>query len=241
MPEEEEEEEEEEDKKGEESGAGPINRMNEHPKGKELPPPLSMTSSDMPTLASASDTSLSGATGLGSSYSTPTTTTKMTTPTLPGVGGMAAGGGRRSSQHAALQNQGSADSWVWERRRSKRKRPSIHSTGSRRFSSASTRSEGEGGDGMRRDSGAAASRNGLLIASKGASATSFVGSDEEAGRPEWALDQIELSDSDSDLEFFDAKGELSRRCVGGTEERKVERRGREEREGGSKERGGRER
>ena len=30
--------------------------------------------------------------------------------------------------------------------------------------------------------------------------------EEDVVRPEWALDQIELSDSDADLEFFDAKG-----------------------------------
>lgn len=39
--------------------------------------------------------------------------------------------------------------------------------------------------------------------------------DEELVRPEWALDQIELSDSDSELEFFDAKGKMVLQVVVG--------------------------
>ncbi len=38
-------------------------------------------------------------------------------------------------------------------------------------------------------------------------------SDEESLRPEWALDQIELEDSDSDLEFFDAQGRYIKFCL----------------------------
>ena len=78
---------------------------------------------------------------------------------------------------------------------------SIHSTGSRRFSAQSRGSDVD----LRRDL-SSASKSSLLLVSKGVSTAEF--DDEGLGRPEWALDQIELSDSDSDLEFFDAKGKV---------------------------------
>lgn len=119
--------------------------------------------------------------------------------TMPAV---PSGGGRKS-----LTGHSSTESRNWEHRRSSRalKRSSVHSLGSRKFSSASSRSEGY--ESSKRDVGggkAAASRD----SGKGSSMRAE-SDDEEALRPEWALDQIELSDSDSDLEFFDAQGNLS--------------------------------
>lgn len=103
----------------------------------------------------------------------------------------------------SLQGQSSTDSGHLERRRSSRYRKrasihSLHSVGSRKFSNVSRSSEGLVE--LRRES-SGTSRSSMLIVNKCAE------SDEEGSiRPEWALDQIELSDSDSDLEFFDAKG-----------------------------------
>ena len=104
-----------------------------------------------------------------------------------------------------LKDQNSVDSFNWERRRSRRtKRASIHSIGSRKWSSASSRSDSlqqaDSEHSLRHLSSGALS----ALASK---VTVTAESDEEPVR--WGLDQIELSDSDSDLEFFDAKGQYS--------------------------------
>lgn len=139
---------------------------------------------------------------------TPTTSPLATTPTHSTVSATSSGvtiSSRQDSQpqlHHPLQGQGSADSNLWERVRRggsrHRKRGSLHSlhsVGSRRFSSASRSSEAAG----------ELRKNSLLVVSRGMS-TAESDEDEVSSRPEWALDQIELSDSGSD-EFFDAKGE----------------------------------
>lgn len=102
-----------------------------------------------------------------------------------------------------VKSQGSTENLNWERRRSSRrsKRASLHSIGSRKWSSASSRSDslqlgGSEHSGLKR-----LSSGGLNKVAATAE------SDEEPVR--WGLDQIELSDSDSDLEFFDAKGQYA--------------------------------
>ena len=109
---------------------------------------------------------------------------------------------RDSTASGVLQCQNSTESMNWsrERRRSSRrvKRSSISrkfsntSSSSRTFSNASTLSEVQPGGGT------------AGMVGRGVAATKEVESDEELLRPEWALDQIELSDSDS--EYFDAQG-----------------------------------
>lgn len=98
-----------------------------------------------------------------------------------------------------VAGQSSVESWNWERRRSSRrvKRPSIHSAGSRKWSNASSWSESlqSSDPSLRRDVTGMVS----MLAKK-----AVMEPEEEPVR--WGLDQIELSDTDSDLEFFDAKG-----------------------------------
>lgn len=104
-----------------------------------------------------------------------------------------------------LKGQSSVDSWNWELKRSshrvKRSRKwSNASSSSRKWSNASSRSDSMtrvASELSRRESGGGVS----TLVKK----LSAMESDEEPVR--WGLDQIELSDTDSELEFFDAKGE----------------------------------
>ena len=110
-----------------------------------------------------------------------------TTPSLPSRKGSLI-----KAHRSSMQSQGSTESPLMERRRfsRSRKRGSIRSVmSSRKYSSSSSCTEGQATDSSLNKSGSG----------------SFI--ENESVRLEWALDQIELSDTDSELEFFDAKGE----------------------------------
>ncbi len=104
--------------------------------------------------------------------------------------------------HQHQSSMESTSSWTWERRRSShrmKRRVSSHSNSSRKVSCSSTDVlHAVGGA----DGGGAGPGSSTLVTK--VSSVVSVESDEEIMRPEWALDQIELSDSDS--EYFDAQG-----------------------------------
>ena len=97
-----------------------------------------------------------------------------------------------------------------ERRLSQRARQnSARSLLPRKFSSSSIRAleamspdHSQAAQIMRRSQ----DRHGSILSRHSSVFTPSGSHDDEIIRPEWVFDQIELSDSDSDLEFFDAKG-----------------------------------
>lgn len=132
----------------------------------------------------------SSAASFVSATATPTSTTPTSTTVF-------ASPAKRDSLAGTSSSQCSMDSWGRERRRSSR-RLKRNSAGSRRWSNASSTTQQVSELSIKRgDVGGAKS---LLVANV---AMMSVDSEESV---RWGLDQIELSDSDSDLEFFDAKG-----------------------------------
>ena len=145
-----------------------------------------------------------------SAMSTPTTPSSiMTAPSSATPPGARQNSFRKDSMGRPNSVQGQSSMENWERRRSSvrrlKTRGSVHSIGSGRSGSIASRKHS--------NASIRAGRSG----SEASLSKFIVGGDPAAGeyddglmRPEWALDQIELSDSDSDLEFFDAKGELEK-------------------------------
>jgi len=147
---------------------------------------------------------------LNSSSSTSTPTTPLDSATAPPPSNVTSVLVKRQSLHGepSVDSIGLAGSR--ERRLSQRlRRNSSRGILPRKFSSASIRAqESMSPDSLAQQvrSGSLEGRGSTISYHSGVYATSS-SHDDDLIRPEWVFDQIELSDSDSDLEFFDAKGQ----------------------------------